>query len=258
MLIVGETVLVGSDEIPRELPALVEAGLARGGVDWPGIPGLVERLASARGAPAGGLDVRQNLARDPLGNALAIAVLVGMLGVGARVVVSWRRPDPGLAPARRERAIPVLAVAGLAIAAYLTVVEVTQTRAFCGPVGDCNAVQQSAWARLFGIVPVGLLGLAGYVVVLAAWVVGRRARAPLRDWADAALFALAALGTLFSIYLTVLEPFVIGAVCAWCLASAGLMVALFWASAAPGRRALGRLRSGSGAPSGGRARRSEG
>ena len=33
-------------------------------------------------------------------------------------------------------------------------------------------------------------------------------------------------GTLFSIYLTFLEPFVIGAVCAWCLTSAVVMTLL--------------------------------
>jgi uncharacterized membrane protein len=39
---------------------------------------------------------------------------------------------------------------------------------------------------------------------------------------------LAFLGTLFSIYLTFLEPFVIGATCMWCLSSAALMLALLW------------------------------
>ena len=42
-------------------------------------------------------------------------------------------------------------------------------------------------------------------------------------------------GTLFSIYLTFLEPFMIGATCAWCLASAVIMTTLMWLTAAPGR-----------------------
>jgi uncharacterized membrane protein len=45
-------------------------------------------------------------------------------------------------------------------------------------------------------------------------------------------------GTLFSIYLTFLEPFVIGATCAWCLASAVIMTALLWLAATPGRLAV--------------------
>jgi len=48
-----------------------------------------------------------------------------------------------------------------------------------------------------------------------------------------ARFGLAAGGTLFSIYLTFLEPFVIGATCAWCLTSAIIMTALLWLTAGP-------------------------
>ena len=49
-------------------------------------------------------------------------------------------------------------------------------------------------------------------------------------------------GTLFSIYLTFLEPFVIGATCAWCLASAVILTLLMWLSARPGFDAWKRLR----------------
>ena len=41
------------------------------------------------------------------------------------------------------------------------------------------------------------------------------------------------LGTLFSIYLTVLEPFVIGATCLWCLSSAVIMTVIMWLAAKP-------------------------
>ena len=49
-------------------------------------------------------------------------------------------------------------------------------------------------------------------------------------------------GTLFSIYLTFLEPFVIGASCAWCLASAVLMTAILVMSAKPAAHAYARIR----------------
>jgi uncharacterized membrane protein len=51
-------------------------------------------------------------------------------------------------------------------------------------------------------------------------------------------------GTLFSIYLTFLEPFVIGATCAWCLTSAVLMAALLALTATPGKRAISTLLRG--------------
>ncbi len=44
-LVIHDVVLVGSQEIPDRFPALVREGLAAGGIDWPGIPGLDHMLA---------------------------------------------------------------------------------------------------------------------------------------------------------------------------------------------------------------------
>jgi uncharacterized membrane protein len=126
---------------------------------------------------------------------------------------------------------------GLGVAGYLAYVETTLVQAVCGPVGDCNTVQQSEYARLLGILPIGILGLAGYVAILLAWVVGSYTSPPLAAVASLGLLGMTTFGLLFSIYLTFLEPFVIGATCAWCLTSAILMTALFWLSLAPGRQA---------------------
>ena len=113
--------------------------------------------------------------------------------------------------------------------------------AVCGPVGDCNTVQQSEYARLFGILPIGLLGMAGYLAIGTAWLVNRLAEGRLANLATISIWVLSALGTLFSIYLTFLEPFVIGATCAWCLTSAVLMTTLMLISVLPGKLAIGRL-----------------
>jgi hypothetical protein len=52
-LVVGDRVMVGSGEIPAQLPGLVEAGLAGAGVDWPDVAEV--RLFLARqGIAAGG------------------------------------------------------------------------------------------------------------------------------------------------------------------------------------------------------------
>ena len=45
-------------------------------------------------------------------------------------------------------------------------------------------------------------------------------------------------GVLFSIYLTFLEPFVIGATCAWCITSAIIMTLIFLASTGPAIESL--------------------
>jgi uncharacterized membrane protein len=105
-------------------------------------------------------------------------------------------------------------------------------------VGDCNTVQQSEYARLFGILPIGVLGLAGYAAILVAWGIARYGRGRLADLSALSLLAMTASGTLFSIYLTFLEPFVIGATCAWCLTSAILMTVLMLLSVGPAKLAF--------------------
>jgi uncharacterized membrane protein len=58
-----------------------------------------------------------------------------------------------------------------------------------------------------------------------------------------ALLAGTVSGVAFSIYLTFLEPFVIGATCAWCLTSAILITVLMWLAAGPGIDSWRKLRS---------------
>ncbi len=179
--------------------------------------------------------------QDPVGNSLSVAVLVLMvLSLGAVVwLVRWREGEGE----RGDLLVPLLALAGLAVAVYLASVEMSGSQAVCGPVGDCNTVQQSEWAEVFGI-HIGVIGVGGYAVVLAVWALARLVARPLADWARVALFAGAAGGTGFSIYLTFLEPFVIGATCLWCLSSAVIVTALMWVTAGPGVAAWERLRAG--------------
>jgi uncharacterized membrane protein len=124
------------------------------------------------------------------------------------------------------------------VAGYLAYVETAQVEAVCGPVGDCNTVQQSEYAQLFGVLSIGMLGLIGDTAILIAWGIERWGRAPLRRLAALALVLMTFGGTLFSMYLTFLEPFVIGATCAWCLTSAILMTALLLLTVTPHRLAV--------------------
>jgi len=72
---------------------------------------------------------------------------------------------------------------------------------------------------------------------------GRYAKELFASLAAISLFAMTITGTLFSIYLTFLEPFVIGATCAWCLTSAIVMTMLMFLSAPQARIAIGKLSS---------------
>ena len=116
-------------------------------------------------------------------------------------------------------ATAVLALAGLGIAGYLTWVHYAGLQPFCvGGGGGCERVQTSRWADLGGV-PVAVLGLAGYLAILATLALpedlGRSA---------AAFVALVGLG--FSAWLTYVEIAKIHAICQWCVASAVLMTLL--------------------------------
>jgi uncharacterized membrane protein len=184
--------------------------------------------------------------RDPVGNMLSVVVLFGMVAGLIFTTGRLARMRAGSLVAEgaagwRDWAITALSIAGLGVALYLAFVETTHTAAVCGPVGDCNAVQQSEYARLFGLIPIGVLGAAGYVLILYAWWLRRFVPRILKHWMALLVFSMALVGTLFSIYLTFLEPFVIGATCAWCLSSAVLMTAIMLLVTDEGASALSEL-----------------
>jgi uncharacterized membrane protein len=118
----------------------------------------------------------------------------------------------------------VVAIAGLAIAAYLTLVHYAGGTPVCAISHGCATVQQSSYATLAGV-PVAALGVAGYVAVLASLVRdGERARAVT------AFLSLTGFG--FSAWLTYVEVARLDAICVWCVGSAICMTALAVLSAA--------------------------
>jgi uncharacterized membrane protein len=117
-----------------------------------------------------------------------------------------------------RRWIAIVAAAGAGVAGYLTYVHYADVSPLCLAHGGCETVQTSAYAKLAGV-PVALLGLIGYLGVLASLAV----RTDLGRLAGA-FIALVGFG--FSAYLTYRELFTIDALCQWCVASAALMTAL--------------------------------
>jgi len=219
----------------------------------PGNPAPAEPAASAQ-AESGIIDLTgdepkpgifEKIMRDPAGNGVAIVVLILMIAVAAVSIAKLRKPVAAgetSVRARYDWLIPVLVVAGLFVAGYLSSVELRNVEAVCGPVGDCNTVQQSKYARLFGVLPIGVLGLMGFAAIFVAWVVRRRGKGRLPLYASVAMLGMTAFGILFSIYLTFLEPFVIGATCLWCVSSAVIMTLLYIMAIRPGRTALALLK----------------
>jgi uncharacterized membrane protein len=97
---------------------------------------------------------------------------------------------------------------------------------------------------LFGVLPVGVLGLIGYGLILLLWGLGLWGPGAWRSNARLGLWGAALFGVAFSVYLTFLEPFVIGATCAWCLSSAVIMTLLLWAVAPLAARVWPGVREG--------------
>jgi uncharacterized membrane protein len=109
------------------------------------------------------------------------------------------------------------ALAGLAVAVYLTYTHFNEGALVCG-VGDCQTVQGSEFATIAGI-PIALLGLGLFGTLVALGVI--RTRAPQAAEAlTFAAFGFALAGVLYSAYLTYLEVAVIFAICQWCVVSA--------------------------------------
>lgn len=324
-MVIGDQYMMGSVDIPQQMPQLVRDGLAAGGIGIPAFPGireaydaLLERettaaasagveapAESAAEAPSETAPLGDPLAlpeptlmellqRDPWGNAVAIVVLAmlvlslvlmlyaGMFGqldagfmqarisggialllafLSAAAAFSIAAPDGAelmpriaaalalalfaggsLAQLRKQPTLAFLGIAlgGLVVALYLAYVEVTAVEVTCGLVGDCNTVQSSPYAKLFGVLPVGVLGVVGYLLMIGAYGLGQRGS----TLAQAALFLMALGGVAFSAYLTYLEPFVIGATCMWCITSALAMLAILWQCAPAGWRAIDRLQGG--------------
>jgi uncharacterized membrane protein len=140
-----------------------------------------------------------------------------------------RLPHPGEGALRV--ALGAVALAGLAISAYLTAVRYADENPSCVIGGGCTTVQNSEYAELAGI-PVAVLGLLAYGGLLAAALLaGPLGRA-------LGLFT-ALVGVGFSAWLTYAELFLIEAVCLWCVVSAILMVLALVLTVARAARASG-------------------
>ena len=127
------------------------------------------------------------------------------------------------------RVIQLLAVPGMLIAFYLLLFHNGDLIGACtaSTWDDCGQVSgPGAKYAAIGPIPVALIGLVGYAVIfLAIW---------LRDWwswidekIPEILVVLTGFAFLFSMGLTLLELFVIQAICRYCVVSAIIVTIMF-------------------------------
>jgi len=129
----------------------------------------------------------------------------------------------------KRKVIAALALVGAFVATYLTLYKVGAIGELSCTIGSCTAVQSSKWATFLGL-PVAAWGLGFYLSVFAVTIVGLQER--FADSKPIALFLVASsgAGTVFSLWLTYLEAFVIQAWCQWCVVSALIVGGIFIAS----------------------------
>jgi len=134
-------------------------------------------------------------------------------------------------------ALAVLALAGTFISLYLYLFKIGKIGSMACGTGGCQTVQLSPQSRFLGI-EVALIGLLGYILLLALAAVSLQPRFEGRSWPLAGLL-LATTGAFgFTLYLKYLEFFVIGAVCQWCVASAIIIAIMFLVTIIEWRRSV--------------------
>jgi uncharacterized membrane protein len=110
----------------------------------------------------------------------------------------------------------ILGIVGALDAGYLTLKHYTRTPLGCSLLAGCDKVTTSEYAEIAGI-PVALLGLAYYLAIagMAGLHIARGGRRAM-----AMLIMLSPVGFAASIWFVYLQVAVIGALCAYCIASA--------------------------------------
>src|SRR5690349_9788895 len=144
----------------------------------------------------------------------------------SRHMIDTTAPDGRLARVRGIHPgwiLVVLDVIGLAIAGYLSIVELGGGVPVCGPLHGCETVATSEYARIGGI-PVAVFGVALSLILVTLAVAWIRTDNPLLLDVHC---GLSLIGVIFEVYFLTLQLFVIRAVCIWCTLYGLSLVARF-------------------------------
>ena len=118
-----------------------------------------------------------------------------------------------------------LAALGVLVSIYMAIYKLTENPNMCLGNGGCSVVNSSKYAQIDGI-PVAVIGVGGYLVILLLLWMERRS-AFLTDNGTLAVFGLALIGFLFTVYLIYVELALIHALCPFCVTSQVTMTILF-------------------------------
>jgi uncharacterized membrane protein len=119
----------------------------------------------------------------------------------------------------------VLIIIGLLVSIYMTIFKITSNVNMCVGSKDCAVVNASRYSEV-GIVPVAVIGVAGYAAMLAVLLLERKPGF-FQQNGSMVFFGLALTGFLFNIYLVYVEIALIKAYCPFCITSQVAMTLIF-------------------------------
>jgi uncharacterized membrane protein len=127
--------------------------------------------------------------------------------------------------------VAALALAGIFISLYLTLYKLGIVGELSCTLGSCETVNTSRWSVFLGL-PVAAWGLLFYLDVFGVALLGTMPRWENEPVISIVLVSQAAVGVLFSAWLTYLELAVIHAICIWCVTSAIIVLVILLVSIA--------------------------
>ncbi len=129
--------------------------------------------------------------------------------------------------------ISLLALLGLLVSGYLALTRFFPRVSLVCLVGSgCDIVQRSPWSTIppGGGIPISVIGIVGYVFLLGwsllALQTDHMGNLVLPFW----FLLITSVGLVFSIYLFLIQRFMIQAFCTWCVISGILMIGI-WVAA---------------------------
>ncbi len=126
-----------------------------------------------------------------------------------------------------------LGLAGLAITTYLTTNAILHSEVACS-IDGCNTVLNSKWSKIFGV-PASAYGMATYSMIMLGAL--HAFQSPTDNlFGRIVASTSSAIGLVGSIYLTIIEIFVINAICPYCITSATLVAVSTIAAVVAARR----------------------
>jgi uncharacterized membrane protein len=127
--------------------------------------------------------------------------------------------------------VAALALAGIFISLYLTLYKLGVIGELTCSIGSCETVNTSKWSTFLHL-PVAAWGLLFYAEVFVISLLGTMRRFENEPILSILLVFEAAIGVVFSGWLTYLELAVIHAICIWCVTSAAIVLTILLVSIA--------------------------